>query len=137
MVPRRAANDRRDRKEREWEMIERIDLGLFRAQALELPIRVVDREAEPAGFEAIFSAEVNTEVLATAQLMGEAATRIKVGSWVANIYLRLLFCAKRGGPDFRRHRRANDSGPWGQPSSSQQCAQHRYAVPHKGIASTC
>jgi alkanesulfonate monooxygenase SsuD/methylene tetrahydromethanopterin reductase-like flavin-dependent oxidoreductase (luciferase family) len=53
-------------------------------------IRSVAQEAEAAGFEAIFSAEVNNDVLATAQLMGEATKTIKVGTWIANIYL----CAK-------------------------------------------
>lgn len=36
--------------------------------------------AESAGFEAIFAAEVNNDVLATAQLMGAATTTINVGS---------------------------------------------------------
>ena len=51
-------------------------------------IRRVAREAEEAGFAAVFAAEVNNDVLATVQLMGEATQRIQVGSWVANIYLR-------------------------------------------------
>src|SRR5215469_6332315 len=51
-------------------------------------IRHVAREAEEAGFAAVFAAEVNNDVLATVQLMGEATQRIQVGSWVANIYLR-------------------------------------------------
>ena len=46
------------------------------------------REAEDAGFDAIFAAEVNNDVLATAQLMGTATERIQVGTWIANIYLR-------------------------------------------------
>ena len=55
----------------------------------------VARAAEDAGFEAIFCAEVNNDVLATAQLMGTATRRIKVGTWVADIYLRLPYsCAK-------------------------------------------
>jgi len=58
-------------------------------------MRSIAREAEAAGFEAIFAAEVNIDVLAVAQLMGEATSRIKVGSWVANIYLRHSYtCAK-------------------------------------------
>lgn len=58
-------------------------------------IKTIARETEGGGFEAIFATEVNTDVLATAQLMGEATTRIKVGSWVANIYLRHSYlCAK-------------------------------------------
>lgn len=58
-------------------------------------IRSVAEQAESAGFEAIFSAEVNNDVLATAQLMGEATRTIKVGTWIANIYLRHPYlCAK-------------------------------------------
>jgi alkanesulfonate monooxygenase SsuD/methylene tetrahydromethanopterin reductase-like flavin-dependent oxidoreductase (luciferase family) len=45
-------------------------------------IRSIAREAEAAGFEAIFAGEVNTDALAVAQLMGEATTTIKVGTWV-------------------------------------------------------
>jgi alkanesulfonate monooxygenase SsuD/methylene tetrahydromethanopterin reductase-like flavin-dependent oxidoreductase (luciferase family) len=51
-------------------------------------IRQIAREAEDAGFSGVFAAEVNDDVLATVQLMGEATQRITVGSWVANIYLR-------------------------------------------------
>ncbi len=58
-------------------------------------IQDVARAAEDAGFEAVFCAEVNNDALATAQLMGMATRRIKVGSWVADIYLRLPYiCAK-------------------------------------------
>jgi len=58
-------------------------------------IQDVARVAEDAGFEAVFCAEVNNDALATAQLMGVATRRIKVGSWVADIYLRLPYiCAK-------------------------------------------
>ncbi len=57
--------------------------------------RLAAQEAEAAGFEAIFAGEVNTDALAAAQLMGEATTTIKVGTWVANIYLRHAYlCAK-------------------------------------------
>jgi alkanesulfonate monooxygenase SsuD/methylene tetrahydromethanopterin reductase-like flavin-dependent oxidoreductase (luciferase family) len=51
-------------------------------------ITEIAKAAEDAGFDAVFAAEVNNDVLATVQLMGEATERIKVGSWVANIYLR-------------------------------------------------
>ncbi|HKG25728.1 MAG TPA: LLM class flavin-dependent oxidoreductase, partial [Thermomicrobiales bacterium] len=51
-------------------------------------IRAIAREAEDAGFDAIVAAEVNNDVMATAQLMGEATSRIQVGTWIANIYLR-------------------------------------------------
>ena len=53
------------------------------------------RAAEDAGFEAVFCAEVNNDSIATAQLMGTATRQLKVGTWVANIYLRLPYlCAK-------------------------------------------
>jgi alkanesulfonate monooxygenase SsuD/methylene tetrahydromethanopterin reductase-like flavin-dependent oxidoreductase (luciferase family) len=51
-------------------------------------ITAVAQEAEAAGFDAIFAAEVNNDVLATAQLMGTATRHIQVGTWIANIYLR-------------------------------------------------
>jgi probable F420-dependent oxidoreductase len=51
-------------------------------------IQAIARETEAAGFDAIFAAEVNNDVLATAQLMGAATRRIQVGAWIANIYLR-------------------------------------------------
>lgn len=51
-------------------------------------ISQIAREAEEAGFTALFAAEVNNDVLATVQLMGQATQRITVGSWIANIYLR-------------------------------------------------
>lgn len=77
-------------------MVERMALGVIPGVGWRASeIRSVAREAESAGFEAIFSAEVNNDVLATAQLMGEATKTIKVGSWVANIYLRQSYvCAK-------------------------------------------
>jgi 5,10-methylenetetrahydromethanopterin reductase len=55
----------------------------------------VARAAEDSGFEAVFCAEVNNDAMAAAQLMGSATRRIKVGTWVADIYLRLPYiCAK-------------------------------------------
>ena len=77
-------------------MPERLGLGLipgtgWRAEE----IRSVALQAEQAGFDAVFCAEVNNDAVATAQLMGEATERIKVGTWVANIYLRHPYlCAK-------------------------------------------
>ena len=77
-------------------MAQRLALGIipgvgWRAAA----IRSVAQQAEAAGLEAIFAAEVNNDVLATAQLMGDATRTINVGSWVANIYLRHPYlCAK-------------------------------------------
>jgi alkanesulfonate monooxygenase SsuD/methylene tetrahydromethanopterin reductase-like flavin-dependent oxidoreductase (luciferase family) len=58
-------------------------------------VRTVAREAEQAGFEAMFSTEVNSDSMATAQVMGSATERLTVGTWVANIYLRHSYvCAK-------------------------------------------
>jgi len=58
-------------------------------------IRDVAKAAEEAGFEAIFTTEVNNDALATAQLMGSATAHIRVGTWIANIYLRHSYtCAK-------------------------------------------
>jgi alkanesulfonate monooxygenase SsuD/methylene tetrahydromethanopterin reductase-like flavin-dependent oxidoreductase (luciferase family) len=58
-------------------------------------VRNVAREAEAAGFDAIFTTEVNNDALATAQLMGSATAHIQIGTWIANIYLRHSYtCAK-------------------------------------------
>jgi 5,10-methylenetetrahydromethanopterin reductase len=59
-------------------------------------IQAIAREAEDAGFDAIFAAEVNNDVLATAQLMGAATRRIQVGTWIANIYLRHPYVCAQG-----------------------------------------
>src|SRR5713101_9203998 len=59
-------------------------------------IQAIAREAEDAGFDAIFSAEVNNDVMATAQLMGVATQRIAVGTWIANIYLRHSYVCAQG-----------------------------------------
>src|SRR4051812_3006239 len=59
-------------------------------------IQAVAREAEAAGFDAIFAAEVNNDVMATAQLMGAATSRIQVGTWIANIYLRHSYTCAQG-----------------------------------------
>src|SRR5829696_6688394 len=59
--------------------------------------QAIAREAEAAGFDAIFSAEVNNDVMATAQLMGAATSRIQVGTWIANIYLRHSYTCAQGG----------------------------------------
>jgi alkanesulfonate monooxygenase SsuD/methylene tetrahydromethanopterin reductase-like flavin-dependent oxidoreductase (luciferase family) len=58
-------------------------------------VRNIASEAEAAGFDAIFTTEVNNDALATAQLMGSATTHIQIGTWIANIYLRHPYtCAK-------------------------------------------
>ena len=59
-------------------------------------IQTIAREAEDAGFDAIFAAEVNNDVMATAQLMGAATRRIQVGTWIANIYLRHSYACSQG-----------------------------------------
>src|SRR2546430_8107998 len=59
-------------------------------------IQSIAREAEEAGFDAIFAAEVNNDVMATAQLMGAATRRIQVGTWIANIYLRHSYLCAQG-----------------------------------------
>src|SRR6266571_622676 len=59
-------------------------------------IQTIAREAEDAGFDAIFAAEVNNDVMATAQLMGGATRRIQVGTWIANIYVRHSYACAQG-----------------------------------------
>ncbi|HYV06273.1 MAG TPA: LLM class flavin-dependent oxidoreductase [Blastocatellia bacterium] len=59
-------------------------------------IQMIAREAEDAGFDAIFTAEVNNDAMATAQLMGAATRRILVGTWIANIYLRHSYACAQG-----------------------------------------
>jgi 5,10-methylenetetrahydromethanopterin reductase len=59
-------------------------------------IQAIAREAEDAGFDAIFAAEVNNDVMATAQLMGAATRRLQVGTWIANVYLRHSYVCAQG-----------------------------------------
>src|SRR4051794_19927021 len=58
--------------------------------------QAIAQEAEAAGFDAIFAAEVNNDVMATAQLMGATTERIQVGTWIANIYLRNSYTCAQG-----------------------------------------
>jgi alkanesulfonate monooxygenase SsuD/methylene tetrahydromethanopterin reductase-like flavin-dependent oxidoreductase (luciferase family) len=58
--------------------------------------QAIAQEAEAAGFDAIVAAEVNNDVMATAQLMGAATSRIQVGTWIANIYLRHSYTCAQG-----------------------------------------
>ena len=52
-------------------------------------LRALALEAEAGGFEAIFSPEVPPyNGLANAQVFAEATTKIKVGTWITNIYMR-------------------------------------------------
>lgn len=59
-------------------------------------IEAIARETEEAGFDAIFSTEVNNDAMATAQLMGSATQRIQVGTWIANVYLRNSYTCAQG-----------------------------------------
>lgn len=78
-------------------MEERLALGIIPGAGWSArEIQEVAREAEAAGFNAIFTAEVNNDVLATAQLMGTATQRILVGTWIANIYLRHSYVCAQG-----------------------------------------
>ena len=78
-------------------MAERLGLGIipgvgWRARDID----AVAREAEDAGLDGIFAAEVNNDVMATAQLMGAATRRITVGTWIVNIYLRHPYVCAQG-----------------------------------------
>jgi alkanesulfonate monooxygenase SsuD/methylene tetrahydromethanopterin reductase-like flavin-dependent oxidoreductase (luciferase family) len=77
-------------------MAERLGFGIIPGTGWRASdIRAIAQEAEDAGFDAIVTAEVNSDALATAQLMGEATRRIKVGTWVASIHMRHSYaCAK-------------------------------------------
>ena len=77
-------------------MAERLGLGLIPGAGWRAAeIRAVAREAEESGFDAIFTAEVNSDALATTQLMAEATRQIKVGTWIASIHMRHSYaCAK-------------------------------------------
>jgi 5,10-methylenetetrahydromethanopterin reductase len=82
--------------DREELMPERLGLGLIPGTGWRAAeIGDVARAAEDAGFDAAFCAEVNIDAIATAQSMGAATRSLKVGTWVAHIYLRLPYlCAK-------------------------------------------
>src|SRR5437867_12226345 len=78
-------------------MAERLGLGVIPGvgwRATET--QTIAREAEETGFDAIFAAEVNNDVMATAQLMGAATRRIHVGTWIANIYVRHSYACAQG-----------------------------------------
>src|SRR5688572_8385461 len=77
-------------------MAERLGLGLIPLGWNAQDIQAVAREAEAAGFDAIFTAEVNNNALAVAQLMGTATTRIQVGTWIANMYMRHSYACAQG-----------------------------------------
>jgi alkanesulfonate monooxygenase SsuD/methylene tetrahydromethanopterin reductase-like flavin-dependent oxidoreductase (luciferase family) len=78
-------------------MAERLGLGVIPGTGWSArDIQMVAREAEGAGFDALFTTEVNNDAMATAQLMGAATQRIQVGTWVANIYLRHPYVCAQG-----------------------------------------
>jgi alkanesulfonate monooxygenase SsuD/methylene tetrahydromethanopterin reductase-like flavin-dependent oxidoreductase (luciferase family) len=78
-------------------MAERLALGVMPGTGWRArEIQMVAREAEAAGFDAIFTTEVNNDALATAQLLGAATQRLQVGTWVANIYLRHPYVCAQG-----------------------------------------
>ncbi len=58
-------------------------------------LRAIAREAEAGGFEAIFSPELPPySAIANAQVFAEATSKIKVGTWITNIYMRRpVMCA--------------------------------------------
>ena len=52
-------------------------------------LRALAKEAEAGGFEAIFSPEVPPyNGLSNAQVFAEATSKIKVGTWITNVYMR-------------------------------------------------
>jgi len=78
-------------------MAERLGLGIIPGVGWRAKdIQAIAREAEDAGFDGIFAAEVNNDVMATAQLIGAATRRVAVGTWIANIYLRHPYVCAQG-----------------------------------------
>jgi alkanesulfonate monooxygenase SsuD/methylene tetrahydromethanopterin reductase-like flavin-dependent oxidoreductase (luciferase family) len=51
-------------------------------------IQGLAREAESAGVEAVFSPEFMNDALSNCHLMAQVTSKVKVGTWIANIYLR-------------------------------------------------
>ena len=80
-------------------MAERLGLGIIPGVGWRASdIKRIAIEAEDAGFDAILTAEVNNDAVATAQMMGEATRQIKVGTWIASIHMRHSYaCAKAAG----------------------------------------
>ena len=93
-------------------MAERLGLGIIPGAGWRAAeIKAVARAAEDAGFDAIFTAEVNSDALATTQLMGEVSQQIKVGTWIAGIHMRRRRSVQEGslGRNTRRSRPACSS----------------------------
>ncbi len=58
-------------------------------------LQALAREAEAAGFEALYLPEFMNDALANCQLVTQATARLKAATWVANIYLRHpVLCAQ-------------------------------------------
>src|SRR5262249_44808482 len=78
-------------------MADRLGLAVIPGTGWRAPeIQAVAREAEEAGLHAVLSAQVNNDVMATAQLMGAATRRLQVGTWIANISLRHPYACAQG-----------------------------------------
>jgi alkanesulfonate monooxygenase SsuD/methylene tetrahydromethanopterin reductase-like flavin-dependent oxidoreductase (luciferase family) len=77
-------------------MSERLALGIIPGTGWRASeIQDVARAVEDAGFAAIFCTEVNNDSIGTAQVIGMSTRHIQVGTWVADIYLRVPYlCAK-------------------------------------------
>jgi hypothetical protein len=86
-------------------IVERLGLGVIPGTGWRASdIQDIARAAEDAGFESIFCTEVNNDAIATALLMGLATRCIKVGTWVAHIYICvfLIFAPRlRSSPPMR------------------------------------
>jgi alkanesulfonate monooxygenase SsuD/methylene tetrahydromethanopterin reductase-like flavin-dependent oxidoreductase (luciferase family) len=80
----------------EGQMADRLGVGLIPGSGWRAAeIQDIARSAEDAGFDAVFCTEVNNDSIATALLMGLATHRIRVGTWVTHVGLRLPYlCAK-------------------------------------------
>ena len=120
-------------------MAERLGLGVIPGVGWSArEVQTIARQAEEAGFDAIFVAEVNNDVMATAQLMGTATTRITVATWIANIYLRHPYVCAQGAAFIadatggRFHPRAGR-----QPSAGQPGPGHRHARAAGRVAALC
>src|SRR5262249_38565728 len=83
---------------KEKTMAERLGLGVIPGVGWSArEVQTIARQAEEAGFDTICAAGGNNDVMATAQLMGTATTRITVATWIANIYLRHPYVCAQGG----------------------------------------
>ena len=101
-------------------------------------IEDVAKEAEAAGFEAIFSVEANNDGMGTAQLMDAVTKNIKVGTWIASIYLRHSYlCAQGAALIADATGRTHDFGIRRQPSACECNSRRRHGVAAVGVATVC